>query len=200
MNQYFSNNDNLKSELRILQYQYNDIGFSFYSDLGVFSKDHVDYGSKFLIETIINNQGKYDSILDLGCGYGFIGIVLAKVLNSKVTMIDINNRSVHLAERNIKENLINGKAMISDGYNKINDKYNLIVTNPPIRAGKKVILDFLLNAKDHLLKDGELWFVIRKDQGAKTIIKAISDVYKVDTVDKSKGFFVFCAKKIDNLD
>lgn len=197
LNQYFENNDKLNSELKILQYQYNDIGFSFYSDLGVFSKDHIDYGSKFLVETLLSNRNKFNSILDLGCGYGFIGIVLAKIFNSKLTMVDVNSRCVHLSEKNIKENTIDGTSLISDGYDKINAKFDLIVTNPPIRAGKEVVLDFLLNSKNYLLTNGELWFVIRKDQGAKTIIKAMSNDYNVELIKKSKGFYIFCAKTID---
>jgi len=197
LNQYFENNDKLNSELRTIQYQYNDIGFSFYSDLGVFSKDHIDFGSKFLVETILNSKNCYENILDLGCGYGFIGIVLGKMLNSKVTMVDVNVRSVHLCSKNIKDNLINGESFISDGYENIKDRYDLIVTNPPIRAGKKVVLDFLLNAKNHLNKNGELWFVIRKDQGAKSVEKTLLTNYKLKLIEKSKGFYIFSAKIID---
>lgn len=198
MNQYFENNENLASELRKIKYQVNDIGFVFNSDLGVFSKDHIDYGSKILVETIINNDKKYKRILDLGCGYGYIGIVLAKMFESKVEMIDINQRGIHLTKKNIKENKVDGDAYISNAYENVNGKFDLIVTNPPIRAGKNIVLEFLMGAKDYLNKDGELWFVIRKDQGAKSIEKHISELYKVDLVKKSKGFYIFLAKVIDN--
>ncbi len=198
MNHYFENNEKLKSELRVIEYSYQDHDFSFYSDLGVFSKDHIDYGSKFLVETLLSFDKNFNSILDVGCGYGFIGIVLSKIYKSKVDMIDINNRAVHLCQKNIKLNNIDGNAFISNSYDKITDIYDLIITNPPIRAGKKIVLDILINAKKYLKESGELWFVIRKDQGAKSIEKTLTQDYIVELVKKSKGFYVFCAKKIDN--
>lgn len=198
LNQYFENNENLASKLRIIKYQLNDIDFVFNSDLGVFSKDHIDYGSKILVESIIDNNKVYKRILDLGCGYGYIGIVLGKIFNSRVDMVDINQRSIHLCKKNIKENKVDAEAYISNAYEKINDRFDLVVTNPPIRAGKKMVLDFLINAKKYLNDYGELWFVIRKDQGAKSIEKAIKELYNVDLVKKSKGFYVFSAKTIDN--
>lgn len=198
MNQNFDNNENLNSEFRTIKYQYQDIEFSFLSDLGVFSKDYIDYGSQLLVESILKTNKSYPKILDVGCGYGYIGIVLAKVLNSQVDLIDINNRCVHLTNKNIKANSINGNSFISNSYENIKDKYDLIVTNPPIREGKKIILDILLNAKNYLNPSGELWMVLRKDQGAKSIVKALNDVFVNTEIKKSKGFSVFCAKIIDN--
>ena len=115
-------------------------------------------------------------------------------MNIPVDMVDINKRAVHLAEMNIKENNVNAIAFESDIYNCINKKYDLIITNPPIRAGKSVVLNILLNAKNYLTENGELWFVIRKDQGSKSIAKVVNDVYNLSLIDKSKGFFVFQAK------
>lgn len=197
LNHYFENNEDLKSELRVIDYSYEEYNFSFSSDLGVFSKDHIDYGSKTLVETLLSFNKKFNSILDVGCGYGFIGIVLAKIMNSRVDLIDVNNRAVHLCNKNIKENKIDGNSFISNSYENVDSSYDLIITNPPIRAGKNVVLDILLNAKKHLNKNGELWFVIRKNQGAKSIEKAISLDYSVELVKKSKGFYIFCAKIID---
>ncbi len=194
MNQYFENNEQLNSELRTIKYNYQDIDFSFFSDLGVFSKNHIDYGSMFLVETLLNFKKNYQSILDVGSGYGYIGIVLSKITNAPVMMVDINERAIHLCKKNIKENLINGDCLISNCYEKISNKYDLIVTNPPIRAGKKVVLEILLGAKNHLNEDGELWFVIRKDQGAKSIAKQLENDYFVKEVKKSKGFYIFYAK------
>lgn len=197
MNHYFENNEDLKSELRVIDYSYEEYNFSFSSDLGVFSKNHIDYGSKFLVETLLSYKKEYNNILDVGCGYGFIGIVLAKINNCKVDLIDINNRAVHLCKKNIKANRIDGSVFISNAYERVGDKYDLIITNPPIRAGKEVVLNILKGAKQHLTETGELWYVIRKDQGAKSIEKIISKSYNVDLIKKSKGFYVFCAKIID---
>jgi 16S rRNA (guanine1207-N2)-methyltransferase len=191
---YFTNENNLKSELRTVSYVNGCFSLVFNSDNGVFSKNHIDYGSNLLIETIIKNNPNKKDVLDVGCGYGFIGISLAKILNCNVTMVDINKRAVHLAEMNIKENKVNAKVIESNVYDNVKDKYDLIVTNPPIRAGKKIVLEILLKAKEFLNIDGELWFVIRKDQGAKSIAEELKKTYELAIVEKSKGFYIFKAK------
>jgi 16S rRNA (guanine1207-N2)-methyltransferase len=192
---YFTNNDNLKSEIKTLTYKQDLYDFSFASDNGVFAKSKIDYGSICLVNTILKENGKYNNLLDVGCGYGFIGIVLAKIFTIPAHLTDINKRALHLAEMNIKTNKVDGKVFESNVYSAVSEKYDLIVTNPPIRAGKQVVLDILQNAKEYLSKDGELWFVIRKDQGAKSIEKILNDVYNLSIMEKSKGFYIFKAKK-----
>lgn len=194
MEHYFTNNENLKSELRYIKYNYQDYSFLFASDLGVFSKDKIDYGSRVLVESILESDNDFKTILDVGCGYGFIGIVLSKILNKEVRLVDVNKRAVHLTNMNLKENKINGEVILSNIYERVSGSYDLIVTNPPIRAGKKVVLEILENAENFLSNIGELWFVIRKDQGVKSIIKKLENIYKLDIVKKDKGFFVVKAK------
>ena len=191
---YFTNDENIKSELRTINYDNGDFSLVFYSDNGVFSKNHLDFGSKLLIENIIKKCRDNISVLDVGCGYGFIGITLSKILNADVTMVDINKRAVHLTEMNIKKNIVNAKVLESNIYKNVTGKYDLIVTNPPIRAGKKIVLEILLEAKEFLNIDGELWFVIRKDQGAKSIAKELANIYNLEIIDKTKGFYIFKAK------
>ena len=199
MNQYFINNNNLESKIKEIKYSFNDIEFSFFTDLGVFSKDKIDYGSAFLTEVILKEgNGNYKTILDVGSGYGFIGIVLTKMLNTNTTFSDVNKRALHLTKMNLKKNKLEGLVIESHAYNNIENKYDLIVSNPPIRAGKKVVLEILENAIKHLNQDGELWFVIRKDAGAKSIVKNLETTYIVKNLKKSKGFYVYCAKMIDN--
>lgn len=193
MDHYFTNN-NLKSEIRTLKYSYKNYDFTFLSDNGVFSKNSIDYGSKFLLETFLNNYHDSAKVLDLGCGYGFIGIVLSKVIMANVTMCDVNKRALHLAKRNTEENKVKCNIIESNAYENISDKYDVIITNPPIKAGKKVILDFLVNAKAHLNEDGSLWYVMRKDHGAKSIEKILKEHYDVLNIKKDKGFYVFYCK------
>lgn len=195
MEHYFTNNENLKSELRTIKYKYGHFLLSFYSDNGVFSKNKIDYGSSLLVDNLIKSSSKYDNILDVGCGYGFIGITLAKIFDSEVTLVDVNKRALHLAERNGKENNVKFKVIESDCYTSVVDKYSLIVSNPPIRAGKEIVLNILMQAKDYLSDDGELWFVMRKNQGVKSTIKHIEDVYMCEIIEKSKGFYIIKAKK-----
>lgn len=197
MAHYFTNENNLKSEIRTIRYTNGAFSLVFNSDNGVFSKDHLDFGSKLLIETMIKNVDNTDknkSILDVGCGYGFIGISLAKILNSKVVMVDINKRAIHLTNMNIKENKVNAQAFESNIYENVKGKFDVIVSNPPIRAGKNIVLEILERAHEFLNINGELWFVIRKDQGAKSIAKELEKIYKIEIMEKSKGFYIFRAK------
>jgi len=194
MNQYFDNNDNLDSKLKIIDYKYEQYSLSFYSDLGVFSKDHIDYGSRLLLETYLKNKKSITKALDIGCGYGFIGITLSKILNMDVDMIDINHRCLHLTKKNIKLNKVSAQVFLSDTYANINNRYDLIITNPPIKAGKKIIYDILFKAKEYLEKKGEVWFVMRKDHGAKSTIKDLEKEYLVEIIVKNKGFYVICLK------
>lgn len=195
MNQYFTNNDNLKSERRIIKYNYDSLSFSFISDNGVFSKSKIDYGSRLLVETFLKNKKEINNFLDVGCGYGFISIILSKVLKIYGTGIDINKRALKLGIENAKLNKVNVEFIESNCYENINNKYDLIISNPPIRAGKSIVLNILENASNYLNKNGELWFVIRKDQGAKSIIKEINSLYKINIVEKNKGFFIIVAKR-----
>lgn len=192
---YFTNNENLKSEINELSYSYDNYVFSFLSDNGVFSKLKIDYGSRFLVETYLKNYAnKPGDFLDVGCGYGFIGIVLSKVLDVKGTLIDINKRAVHLTNRNIAGNKVNCEAFVSNVYEDINTKFDLIITNPPIRAGKTVLLDILEGSKNYLNDNGECWFVMRKDHGVKTMIKALENTFSCQIIDKSKGFYIVMMK------
>lgn len=194
---YFTNNNNLKSEIRELSYIYNGKPFTFLSDNGVFAKNKIDYASKLLVESflkLVDTRVEDCNLLDVGCGYGYMGIVIGGILKCNVDLVDVNKRAIHLSERNIKLNNVKGRAFESNAYECVKNRYKYIITNPPIRAGKDVVLDILVNAKGHLLDDGELWFVINKDQGAKSIKKIMDEYYKVEVVAKSKGFFVFCAK------
>ena len=195
MSQYFTNDENLKSEYRNVIYKYNDYTFNFTSDLGVFSKDRIDFASKLLVETYFKYGRKNVDILDVGCGYGFIGITLSKTMDSNIDMIDVNKRAIHLTNINIKNLKANARVFLSDVYENVNKKYDVIISNPPIRAGKKVYMDIILNAKNYLNDGGEFYFVMNKDHGVKTVIKEIKDVYDVNVLNKDKGFFVILCKK-----
>lgn len=195
MSQYFTNDENLKSEYRNIIYKYKDYIFNFTSDLGVFSKDRVDYASKLLVENYFKVGRKNVNVLDVGCGYGFIGITVSKIMNSKVDMIDVNKRAVHLSNLNIKNMNVNAVSFISDIYSNIDKKYDVIISNPPIRAGKKVYMNIINNAANYLNDDGEFYFVMNKDHGAKNVIEKIKDVYDINVLDKNKGFFVILCKK-----
>ncbi len=195
MEHYFTNNQNLKSELRDIPFSYDTIDFLFKSDNGVFSKNKIDYASLFLVKTFLAYSKKLPgNILDIGCGYGFIGITLSKILNVHVDMADINKRAVHLTKMNILENKVDATVYESNIYESIPNKYDLIITNPPIRAGKKTVMEFLVEGLKRLNTNGELWFVISKDQGAKSVKKEMEKYSTCNLIAKSKGFWVISSK------
>ena len=110
MSHYFENDLNLKSNIRELSYKHDSSFFTFLSDNGVFSKKNIDYGSYLLLETYLKEDIRNVRVLDVGCGYGFLGIVISVLTDSYVDMIDVNKRAVHLTKRNIKKyDKFNGK-------------------------------------------------------------------------------------------
>lgn len=189
MGQYFSNED-LKSNIQ--KYNVDVLGnrYSFFTDNGVFSKEKLDFGTRVLLENIPldNLHGK---ILDVGCGYGVIDIVLGKIVDADFLGVDVNRRALHLAEMNKKENkLLNVNFIESNCYENVSGKFNFIITNPPIRAGKKIVYEIVMNAKNYLAEDGSLFIVIRKEQGAKSMLRDLEKIYKVEVLNKIKVFFV----------
>ena len=193
MAHYFENNTEVKSNIKLIKNFINDKEFSFYADNGVFSKKGLDFGTRSLLEKVQNHDIKGD-VLDFGCGYGPIGIYIAKTFKTNVDMIDINHRAIELSIKNKELNKVKVNIFESNIYEQINKKYDYIITNPPIRVGKEMLYNILFGAKNHLKKDGSLIFVIHKDQGAKTLMKRLEDAYKVELLGKNKGFYVIICK------
>lgn len=189
MGQYFSN-EKLLSQIRKTESTILGRKFVFFTDNGVFSKDGLDFGSRLLLESIpLEEVGA--NVLDVGCGVGVFGIVLNKLLETSVDMVDVNLRAIHLTERNIKENHChNIRVFESNCYENVTKKYSCIITNPPIRAGKKIVYEIVMNAINYLEKKGVLFLVIRKEQGAKSLISDLEKIYNVEVLERKKGFFI----------
>lgn len=194
MNHYFTNEENLKSNIHLLEIYIRDKRYLLYSDNGVFSKKGLDFGTKVLIDALPFNKITGD-VLDVGCGYGPIGLCVKNETSSNVDMIDVNLRALHLSKMNAKKNNLDVNIFESDAYSNVNKKYDYIFTNPPIRAGKKKLYEILRGAYAYLKDNGEMWFVIRKNQGANSAIRDISDLYNVELKSKVKDYFVLCATK-----
>lgn len=193
MSHYFENDDTIqKNEKKVIN-KIQDETFFFYVDNGVFSKKGLDFGTRSLLENINIKEIKGD-VLDFGCGYGPIGIYIAKKTKASIDMIDINERALALAQKNVQENGVQAHVYASDMYENVSKQYDFIVTNPPIRVGKEILYKILLGAKKHLKKEGQLLFVIHKDQGAKSTMKMLEKEYSVDLIAKNKGFYVIRAK------
>lgn len=196
MSQYFDNDKNIKSERKIIKFNFDNKVFSIYSDNGVFSKNRFDYGTRVLLNSIDIDKLS-GNVLDLGCGVGVVGLILGTInKNISIDMVDINERAINLTKNNLVLNSVKANVFVSDIYSNIDNKYDFIITNPPIRAGKNVIRGFLLGSYDYLKDDGTLYFVMRKDHGVKSMIKELSVKFNTSIVNKDKGFYVvLCTKK-----
>ena len=186
MNHYFTDNRHLAQNRKEITFRFSCFTCRFITDNGVFCKDYVDYGSQELLKAI-EKQGEMGSrVLDLGCGYGVIGIVLKKMYpDSRLTLAEINPRSLQLAEENSG---VEGNTFTD------------IVTNPPIRAGKEIVHRMFEEGYEHLEDNGRLWVVIRKQQGASSAKKKIEEVFgNCEILQKSKGYYILFARKLDKL-
>lgn len=203
MNHYFTDNRHLSENRKEISFRFWCFTLSFITDNGVFSKDGVDFGSRVLIETLCEQKELGEQMLDVGCGYGPIGISLKKAFpNSHMTMIDVNPRAVYLAKENAKHNDVEAEILVSNVYEEITgNTFTDIITNPPIRAGKKIIYQIFEEAYPHLVPGGHLWVVIRKAQGALSAKAFIEQIYgNCEIINKEKGYFILKAQKsIDNL-
>lgn len=195
MSQYFENDKSIKSEKKLIEFEFNNKLYSMYSDNGVFSKDRLDYGTRVLLENI-NIDSLCGKVLDLGCGIGVASVILGTLnKNISIDMIDVNERALELARENILLNKVEANVFMSNVYDKVTSKYDYIITNPPIRAGKDIVRKFLLGASEHLNDNGILYFVMRKDHGVKSMIKELENVYDVEIINSDKGFYIVrCVK------
>lgn len=193
---YYSEHPHAASDRQRLTAELRGTAFSFVTDSGVFSKKGIDFGSRLLIESFHEPEipGK---ILDMGCGYGPIGISLGKAFpHRQITMADINERAVALARENARINRVDAQVFQSNQFAKVDGTFAAIVTNPPIRAGKKIVSQILAESLQFLESGGELWVVIQKKQGAPSALTLLQEIFsRVDVISRKKGYHVFCARK-----
>ena len=169
--------------------------FEFYSGSGVFSKKKVDNGTRVLVENcIVKNSWK---ILDLGCGYGVVGVVIAKIFpKTTVLMVDVNKRALKLAKMNLElNNIKNADVKYSNLYLNVKEKFNTIVVNPPITAGRKLCFRIIEEAKEHLEKNGLLQLIARHRKGGKILGEKMLEVFgNMEEKAKSGGYRLYISK------
>ena len=196
--QYFSKtNDELPSNEKIIYEKINEISFKFKTDNGVFSKDFLDFASKLLLEKMDFKSILDGAILDVGCGYGPIGIYLSHVTKKDVVMLDINPRALALSKENLKLNNASARVVESDCLDAvITEKFSCVITNPPIHAGKDVVYKIYEQSYEVLIPGGALWIVIQEKHGAPSSIKKLQTLFpKVEVFYKKKGFYILkCIK------
>ena len=191
---YYSRNPQSASRPEDCSFTYRGIDLKFTTDAGVFSRGEVDTGTRVLLEALPEEM--HGEILDLGCGWGVIGISIArKWPDARVTMADVNLRALELSRENAKRNRAEVICAESDGMAAFEGKtFDAVVTNPPIRAGKQVIYKMFIDAAKSLNPGGALYLVIRKQQGAESCMKYLQTIFtSVEKLDRSGGFWVLKA-------
>lgn len=199
-NHYYTENPNTAHAIEEWSFELVGKNFRFVTDSGVFSRNGVDFGSRVLIDAFDWQELPEGRILDVGCGYGPIGLSLAYATGRTVEMIDVNQRAVALAVENAAKNQIEAVDIhTSNIYETLHEKqYAAIVSNPPIRAGKKVVHEILTGAEPLLATGGTLTVVIQKKQGAPSAQKRMEEVFgNVEIVTKDKGYYILRSVKED---
>ncbi len=195
MKHYFENDETLKSDESLIEVKIKNKKYKFKTDHGVFSKKGLDFGTRSLIESL-ELEEIHGNVLDFGCGYGPIGIFIKDNSSANVDMVDVNERALLLAKKNANINNVSVNIFYSDCYSNVDDKYDFIISNPPIRVGNEILYKILFDSKKHLKKNGSLIIVVNKNQGAKTIMKKLESCFSVKLLNKNKGFYIIKATNV----
>ncbi|VLN74850.1 16S RNA G1207 methylase RsmC [Streptococcus pneumoniae] len=191
---YYAENPDAAHDIHELRVDLLGEKMTFLTDAGVFSKKMIDFGSQLLLKCLEVNQG--ETVLDVGCGYGPLGLSLAKAYGVQATMVDINNRALDLAHRNAEKNNVKATIFQSNIYEQVGGKFDHVISNPPIRAGKQVVHEIIEKSKDFLEIGGDLTIVIQKKQGAPSAKSKMEDVFgNCEIVKKDKGYYILRSVK-----
>ena len=186
---YYAENPDAAHDIHELRVDLLGEKMIFLTDAGVFSKKMVDFGSQLLLKCLEVNQG--ETVLDVGCGYGPLGLSLAKAYGVQATMVDINNRALDLARQNAERNKVEATIFQSNIYEQVKGNFEHVISNPPIRAGKQVVHEIIEKSKDFLEAGGDLTIVIQKKQGAPSAKSKMEEVFgNCEVVKKDKGYYI----------
>lgn len=196
MKHYFTDNTDIESQPTQFVFRFAKYDLLFTSDNGVFSKNMIDYGSRVLLDSFRKDTEK--TLLDVGCGYGTFGICLKKVYpDLEVDMVDVNDRALKLSKLNAEKNNVDVNVYKSFVYESVDKTYDVIISNPPVRAGKDVVMSILSGAYEHLNLNGSLWIVLQKKQGAPSAKKKMIEVFgNCEIVKRDKGYYILKSQKI----
>lgn len=191
---YYAENPDAAHDIHELRVDLLGEKMTFMTDAGVFSKKMVDFGSQLLLKCLEVNQG--ETVLDVGCGYGPLGLSLAKAYGVQATMVDINNRALDLARQNAERNKVEATIFQSNIYEQVEGHFDHVISNPPIRAGKQVVHEIIEKSKDFLEIGGDLTIVIQKKQGAPSAKSKMEEVFgNCEIVKKDKGYYILRSVK-----
>ena len=191
---YYAENLDAAHDIHELRVDLLGEKMTFLTDAGVFSKKMVDFGSQLLLKCLEVNQG--ETVLDVGCGYGPLGLSLAKAYGVQATMVDINNRALDLARQNAERNKVEATIFQSNIYEQVEGEFDHVISNPPIRAGKQVVHEIIEKSQNFLETGGDLTIVIQKKQGAPSAKSKMEDVFgNCEIVKKDKGYYILRSVK-----
>lgn len=193
-NMYYEKNPTAVHDIHELKVSLLGTSMTFLTDSGVFSKKMVDYGSQVLLNNL--ELEKDQRLLDVGCGYGPLGLTLSKVFGVNATLVDINSRAIELAQKNAEKNGVTATIFQSNLYENVSETFHHIISNPPIRAGKAVVHEVISGAYDHLLPGGKLTIVIQKKQGAPSAKAKMEEIFgNCEIKKKDKGYYILESEK-----
>ena len=191
---YFAENPDAEHDIHELKVQLLGQKITFLTDAGVFSKKMIDYGSQALLKCL--DFHKQESVLDVGCGYGTLGLTLVKAKEVEATLVDINQRALDLARQNAERNQVLATIFQSNLYQNVEGRFHHIISNPPIRAGKQVVHKVIAGSYAHLLDGGDLTIVIQKKQGAPSAKAKMEEVFgNCEILKKDKGYYILRSRK-----
>ena len=191
---YYAENPDAAHDIHDLRVELLGHKLTFLTDAGVFSKKMIDFGSQLLLKCLEVEKG--ERVLDVGCGYGPLGITLVKAYGVQATMVDINSRALDLARKNAERNQVSATIFQSNIYEQVEGKFDHVISNPPIRAGKQVVHEIIEKSKDFLEDDGDLTIVIQKKQGAPSAKSKMEDVFgNCEIIKKDKGYYILRSVK-----
>ena len=191
---YFAENPDAEHDIHKLKVQLLGQNVTFLTDAGVFSKKMIDYGSQTLLKCL--DFHKQESVLDVGCGYGTLGLTLVKAKEVKATLVDINQRALDLARQNADRNQVLATIFQSNIYQNVEGRFHHIISNPPIRAGKQIVHEVIAGSHAHLLDGGDLTIVIQKKQGAPSAKAKMEEVFgNCEILKKDKGYYILRSRK-----
>jgi 16S rRNA (guanine1207-N2)-methyltransferase len=198
MQHYFINKEHKETDFFNFEDEILNYKLCFRSCDSIFSKNKIDDGTRALLKAIDENETLSGNGLDLGCGLGVIAITLIKRFGVTMDMVDINETAVKLSNQNLMKNNVqkSARAFVSNGFENITEEYDFIVTNPPIKTGKKLLFELMVEAHKHLKENASIILVIRKDHGMESLKKHLTEIFgNSEIIDRNKGYYILKSTK-----